>query len=38
MNVGSVKEDLNLEKRVSITPDTVKNIIDLGLKVVIEKN
>ena len=38
MIVGSIKEDLTLEKRVSITPETVKNIISLGLKVIIEKN
>ena len=38
MIVGSIKEDLTLEKRVSITPETAKNIIGLGLKVYIEKN
>ena len=38
MIVGSIKEDLTLEKRVSITPETAKNIIGLGLKVCIEKN
>ena len=38
MIVGSTKEDLTLEKRVSITPETAKNIIGLGLKVSIEKN
>ena len=38
MIVGSIKEDLGLEKRVSITPETVKNIKGLGLKVLIEKN
>jgi len=37
MIVGSIKEDLALEKRVSLTPETAKNIIDLGLKVSIEK-
>ena len=31
MIVGSIKEDLTLEKRVSITPDSAKNIINLGL-------
>ena len=30
MIVGSIKEDLALEKRVSITPETAKNIIGLG--------
>ncbi len=38
MIVGSIKEDLTSEKRVSITPDSAKNIIGLGLKVYIEKN
>ena len=38
MIVGSTKEDLSLEKRVALTPETAKNIIGLGLKVCIEKN
>jgi H+-translocating NAD(P) transhydrogenase subunit alpha len=38
MIVGSIKENLTLEKRVSITPETAKNIINLGLKVIIENN
>ncbi len=38
MIVGSTKEDLTLEKRVSLTPETAKNIIGLGLKVFIEKD
>ncbi len=38
MIVGSIKEDLALEKRVSLTPETAKNILGLGLKVCIEKN
>jgi len=38
MIVGSIKEDLALEKRVSITPETAKNVIGLGLKVCIEQN
>ena len=38
MIVGSIKENTTLEKRVSITPDSAKNIISLGLKVCIEKN
>ena len=36
MIVGSIKEDLSLERRVSITPETAKNIISLGLKICIE--
>jgi NAD(P) transhydrogenase subunit alpha len=38
MIVGSTKENLSLEKRVSLTPETAKNIIGLGLKVCIEKD
>ena len=38
MIVGSTKENLSLEKRVSLTPETAKNIIGLGLEVCIEKN
>ena len=38
MLVGSTKENLSLEKRVSITPETAKNIINLGLKVLIEND
>ena len=38
MIVGSIKEDLASEKRVSITPETAKNIMGLGLKVCIEQN
>ena len=38
MIVGSIKEDLASEKRVSITPETAKNIMGLGLKVCIEKD
>ena len=36
MIVGSIKENITLEKRVSITPESAKNIIGLGLKVCIE--
>jgi len=35
--VGSIKENINLEKRVSITPETAKNIFSLGLKINLEK-
>ena len=38
MVVGSIKENTGLEKRVSITPESAKNIIGLGLKVLIEKD
>ena len=37
-NIGSVKEDLNIEKRISITPETVKKFVDLNFSVFIEKN
>ena len=38
MILGSIKENLTLEKRVSLTPETAKNIIGLGLKISLEKN
>ena len=38
MIIGSIKENTTLEKRVSITPESAKNIIGLGLKVFIEKD
>ncbi len=38
MIVGSIKENTLLEKRVSVTPESAKNIIGLGLKVYIEKD
>ena len=38
MIVGSIKENTTVEKRVSITPESAKNIIGLGLKVCIEKD
>ena len=37
MLVGSIKENSSFEKRVSLTPESAKNIIGLGLKVCIEK-
>ena len=36
--VGSFKEDISIEKRISITPETAKNIKNLGLEVYLEKN
>ncbi len=38
MIIGSIKEDLASEKRISLTPETAKNIIGLGLKICIQKN
>ena len=37
MIVGSIRENTSLEKRVSLTPESAKNIIGLGLKVCVEK-
>ena len=36
--IGSVKEDLALEKRISITPDLVKKYTSLGFIINLEKN
>ena len=38
MIVGSIKENISLEKRISITPESAKNIIALGLNVCLETN
>ena len=38
MSVGSLKENISLEKRVAITPETAKNIISLGLNINLEKD
>ena len=35
--IGSVKEDLSFEKRVSITPEVVKKFINLGFSINLEK-
>ena len=35
--IGSVKEDFSLEKRVSITPESIKKYIDLGFSINLEK-
>ena len=32
-SIGSVKEDLSIEKRVSITPESIKKYIDLGFSI-----
>ena len=37
-NIGSVKEDLALEKRLSITPDVVKKFNSLNFSIFLEKN
>ena len=36
--IGSVKEELTTEKRISITPETVKKFTDLKLSVSLEKS
>ena len=36
--IGSVKEDLSEEKRISITQETIKKFTDLKFSVVLEKN
>ena len=38
MIIGSVSENKDVEKRISITPDLIKKYIALGFKVFIEKN
>ena len=38
MIVASIKEDINLEKRISVTPETAKNLISIGLSINLEKN
>ena len=38
IGIGSVKENLAEEKRISITPETAKKFVDLNLSVYIEKN
>ncbi len=37
MIVGSIKENVTLEKRISVTPESAKNIIGLGLRLCVEK-
>tara|TARA_B100001250_G_scaffold409841_1_gene435003 strand:+ start:199 stop:1299 length:1101 start_codon:yes stop_codon:yes gene_type:complete len=36
--IGSVKEDLDTEKRISITPETVKKFTNLNCAIYLEKN
>ena len=36
MKIAALKEDAAGEKRVSLTPDTVKKLVDLGADVLIE--
>ena len=36
--IGSVKEDLAVEKRIAITPESTKKFTDLNISVFLEKN
>ena len=38
MKIASLKEDLNLEKRISITPEIAKKFISLGFEVLLENS
>ena len=38
MIIGSIKENISLEKRISITPESAKNIIGLGIEIYLEKD
>ena len=38
MKIGSVFEDQNLEKRISITPEIAKKYISLGFDVILSEN
>ena len=38
MIIASIKEDINLEKRISVTPETAKSLISIGLGISLEKN
>ena len=36
--IGSVKEDLKIEKRISIIPETVKKLVEINFSVFVEKD
>ena len=38
MIIGSISENLNIEKRISITPDIIKKYLSMGFKVNLPKN
>ena len=38
MNIGTISENKNLEKRISVTPETVKKLTDLNFSVFLEKS
>ena len=37
MKIGSIKENLNLEQRIAITPDIIKKYKSLGLTILLPK-
>ena len=37
MIIGSISENKDIEKRISITPDIIKKYISIGFKILIEK-
>ena len=38
MKIGSISEDLNSEKRISLTPELSKKYLNLGVEILISKN
>ena len=38
MRIGSIKENQNIEKRIAITPETIKKYSSLGLEICLSKN
>ena len=38
MKIGSISEDLNSEKRISLTPELSKKYLDLGVEIFINKS
>ena len=37
MKIGSIKENLNLEQRIAITPDIIKKYKSLNLNIILPK-
>ena len=38
MQIGSIKETIQIEKRIAITPEIAKKYVDLGLEVALPEN
>ena len=38
MKIGSISENINIEKRISITPEIVKKYLDLGFEIYLSEN